>query len=304
MKGLVMKSTGSWYRVRDEHGNLYDCRVRGRIRLEGFKETNPVAVGDFVEFELENEAGAITAILQRTNHIVRKSVKKTGHSHVLAANLSQAMLLVTPAYPRTSPGFIDRFLVTAEAYNIPQVLVFNKLDILDGEAREAIDFFIRIYTDIGIRCLKTIALDDDQSAVLEILRGNTTVVAGVSGVGKSTLLNKISPHIKQKVGALSDFSDKGTHVTTVVEMFALDENTFVIDTPGVKEWGLVNISREELSDNFPEMRDLRSSCKFGYRCLHIEEPKCAVIGAAKEGRIALSRYESYVSMLFNEDNRK
>lgn len=304
MKGLVMRSTGSWYDVLTENGRVLPCRVRGKLRLEDYKESNPVAVGDQVELQLENNEGIITQIHERKNHILRQSVKKTAHAHVLAANIDQAVLVATLAKPRTSTGFIDRFFVTAEAYDIPQVLIFNKKDLLNNEARTVQQQLVDIYESIGIRCLQLSALDSDQQAALHLLQGKTSLIAGHSGVGKSTLLNQIAPGINQSVAEISGFSDKGKHTTTFAEMFRINETTFVIDTPGVKEWGLMNISPEELSDNFVEMRALRSTCKFGYRCLHVNEPKCAVLDAVEKGTIALSRYESYFSMLMGEDTRK
>lgn len=304
MKGTVMRSTGSFYDVLAEDGKKYNCRVRGKIRLEGIKETNPVAVGDHVMMDLENDIGSITEILPRTNHILRKSVKKTGHSHVLAANIDQALLVVTLALPRTSLGFIDRFLASAEAYRIPQVIVFNKRDLLDEDDVALLNELIRLYESIGTTCFSISAQHDDPEAIRKILQGKITLIAGHSGVGKSTLLNAIAPSISQAVGDISSFSQKGTHTTTFAEMFVLDDNTYVIDTPGVKEWGLVEMSEQELSDYFPEMRDLRLDCKYGARCIHINEPKCAILDAVQNQTIALSRYQSYYSMIMDEDNRK
>lgn len=304
MKGIVMRSTGSFYDVLGEDGQKYNCRVRGKIRLEGIKETNPVAVGDRVAFEMEHAIGSILEILDRNNHILRQSVKKTGHSHVLAANIDQAMLVVTLAKPRTSLGFIDRFLVSAESFRIPQVLIFNKKDLLDEEGQAITEDLILLYERLGITCFSITALHDDVQLVKNILQGKTTLIAGHSGVGKSTLLNKISPGLNQTIGDISEFSSKGTHTTTFAEMFQLAEHTFVVDTPGVKEWGLVDMNEQEISDYFPEMRDLRLRCKFGARCIHINEPQCAIIDAVKSGSIALHRYESYFSMVRGEDNRK
>lgn len=299
-----MRSTGSFYDVMAADGKKYNCRVRGKIRLEGIKETNPVAVGDIVSIDLEHEIGSILEILPRRNHILRQSVKKTGHAHVLAANIDQALLVMTLSFPRTSLGFLDRFLVSAEAFRIPQIIVFNKKDLLDDKGLESLYALIRLYTSIGVTCYLISALLDDQHSIREILQDKTTLIAGHSGVGKSTLLNKISPSITQSVGDISAFSEKGIHTTTFAEMFQLDEKTFVIDTPGVKEWGLVHMNQQEISDYFPEMREIRLGCKFQSRCIHINEPKCAVLDAVKSGEIALSRYESYVSMVLGEDNRK
>lgn len=304
MKGTVMRSTGSFYDVLADNGLTYNCRVRGKIRLEGIKETNPVAVGDRVLIDIENDIGSIMEILPRDNHILRQSVKKTGHSHVLAANIDQAMLIVTLAMPRTSLGFIDRFLVSAEAFRIPQVIVFNKRDLLSAEESDVVAQLTALYTSIGVTCFSIAAKTEATDSIHAVLQGKTTLVAGHSGVGKSTLLNRIAPHIEQSVGDVSAFSEKGTHTTTFAEMFVLNDNTRVIDTPGVKEWGLVEMSEQEISDYFPEMRDVRLGCKFGARCIHVNEPRCAVLEAVRAGSIALSRYHNYLSMILGDDNRK
>lgn len=304
MKGLVMRSTGSWYEVLTEERKVMKCRVRGKLRLEGIKETNPIAVGDHVSFDVEDEQGIIHEILPRKNYIVRQSIKKTGHTHVLAANIDQALLVVTLAFPRTSLGFIDRFLVSAEAFRIPQIIVFNKKDLLDEKGTATVAALIKMYESIGATCISVSAINEDVELIRKLLQDKITLVAGHSGVGKSTLLNKISSTITQTIGDVSEFSSKGTHTTTFAEMFQLDEKTFVVDTPGVKELGLVDMSQQELSDYFPEMREVRLNCKFGSRCLHLQEPKCAVIEAVQSGQIAASRYDSYVSMVLGEDNRK
>lgn len=302
MKGIVLRSTGSWYDVLAEDGQKYAGRVRGKIRLEGIKETNPVAVGDRVEFKTGDNV--ITAILPRDNHILRASVKKTGHSNVLAANVDQVMIMATLSFPRTSLGFIDRVTVASEAFRIPQVIVFNKIDMLDEEGQNTLVSVMELYRSIGITCLSLSALHDDISPVLDLLQNKVTLLTGHSGVGKSTLLNRISPAIRQKTGEVSGFSEKGIHTTTFAEMFQLGEKTFIIDTPGIREWGLVDMSPEELSDYFPEMRERRLDCRFGPRCLHLQEPKCAIIEAVEKSEIPMSRYESYVSMVLGEDSRK
>jgi len=305
MKGRITKSTGSWYEVVAEDHQKYACRVRGKFRLDEIKESNPVAVGDYVTIELENNIGSITEILPRQNHILRQSVKKTGHASVLAANVDQVLLVATFKQPRTSWGFIDRFLVAAESFRIPQILVFNKRDILTQDQLEELLPMLNRYESFGVSTrIISAGFDDDISEIRNILEGKTTLVAGHSGVGKSTLLNRLSPIITQATNAISDFSDKGTHTTTFAEMFQLNESTFIIDTPGIKEWGLVDMEPQEISDYFPEMRDLRLNCKFGARCLHINEPKCAIKEAVENNDITLSRYESYLSMALGEDNRK
>lgn len=305
MKGTVTKSTGSWYDVLGADGNSYSCRIRGKIRLEGIKETNPVAVGDYVEFYVEEGSHAITEILPRKNHLLRKSVKKTGHSNILAANIDLAVLIATLDQPRTSLGFIDRFLVSAEAYSIPQCVVFNKTDLLNEEEKKKLDHLAKAYSRIGVSVVLMSAIKDEGLSDLNtMIEGKTSIIAGHSGVGKSTILNKLLPGLQQAVSEISSFSNKGTHTTTFAEMFKKNENTFVIDTPGVKEWGLVDMNEQEISDYFPEMRDLRLNCKFGSKCLHLQEPKCAIVEAVDKGEIELSRYQSYCSMVIDEDNRK
>ncbi len=288
MTGIVTKSTGSWHTVLAE-GKIYECRIRGKIRLEEIKETNPVAVGDHVKIEIEEGSHAITEILPRRNHILRQSVKKTGHSNILAANIDQAVVIATVEQPRTSLGFIDRFLVSAEAFRIPQVLVFNKIDLLDSDDLTRVHELRRTYEGVGTQVLLLSALKNEGvEKFKEILFAKISLVAGHSGVGKSTLLNQVSPAIKQATGEISSFNEKGTHTTTFAEMFALDEKTFVIDTPGIKEWGLVDMTPQEISDYFPEMRDLRLQCKFGSKCLHLHEPGCVILSAVERGEIAMS----------------
>lgn len=307
MKGLVLKSTGSWYDVLGEDDYTYTCRTRGKLRLQGFKTTNPVAVGDRVSFYLDEEVkgqGIIDEILPRENYIIRKSIKLKSQGHIIASNIDQAILIVTLAYPRTSLGFIDRFLVTAESFRIPQVLVFNKKDLLDEEGYQLLDQVKAIYENIGIPCLTVSALEETGiEDVRQLLTGKKSLISGHSGVGKSTLINKIAPEINQKTGEVSGYAEKGIHTTTFAEMFRIGEDTFIIDTPGIKELGIIDIEKEELSDYFPEMRALQSECKF-HNCTHIHEPKCAVQDAVDNGEIAESRYMSYVSILEGDDNRR
>lgn len=305
MEGRVMKSTGSWYEVLGADGRKYNCRLQGKLRLEEIKESNPIAIGDQVELLLDQDDASITEIKPRNNHILRQSVKKTGHSQVLAANVDQVLLMATLKHPRTSMGFIDRFLVSAESFRIPQLLLFNKKDLFLPGDQTQINGLNQLYTSIGVTTLTISAKDDeDINDVKSLLKNKTTLVAGHSGVGKSTLLNRLSAQIKQNVREVSDFTNKGTHTTTFAEMFTLDNNTFVIDTPGIKEWGLVEMEQQEISDYFPEMRDLRLACKFGSRCLHLSEPNCRVRRAVEEGTVSVSRYNSYLSMVTGEDNRK
>ena len=305
MIGRVLKSTGSWYEVTGEDQKKYACRIRGKLRLEGFKESNPIAVGDRVVFEIDKNEGIISEILPRDNHMLRQSVKRTAHSSVLAANIDQVLIMATLKQPRTSLGFIDRVLVSAESFRIPQVILFNKKDLLNEKEAEELEHILTLYQSIGVLTESISAHEDQDIEIVErIISGKVTLIAGHSGVGKSTLLNRLSPTFKQSTGAISNFSEKGTHTTTFAEMLEVNARTFIIDTPGIKEWGLVNMAQQEISDYFPEMRSLRLECKFGSRCLHIHEPKCAVKDAYEKDLIAPSRYDSYLSMMLGEDNRK
>lgn len=304
MNGRVLRSTGSFYTVLGDDGVRYNCRVRGKIRLEGIRETNPVAVGDYVSIDTDQDVGSIVEILPRKNHILRQSVKKTGHAHVLAANIDQVLVVATMAMPRTSTGFIDRVLVSAEAFGIPQALILNKRDLMDEEDRLVAGGILQLYASVGVVVHLISALHDDLETVKALLAGKTTLIAGHSGVGKSTLLNRIAPGIVQATGDVSGYTEKGVHTTTFAETFETAKDTFIIDTPGIKEWGLVDMNAQEISDYFPEMRTVRLDCKFQSRCLHINEPGCAVKAAVTTGAIAQSRYDSYVRMATGADNRK
>jgi len=307
MKGVVVKSTGSWYLVRDAEGNLHPCRLRGKFKLNDAKVSNPLAVGDRVTFEREaseENTAVITHIEPRQNYIIRKSTHKTAHSHIIAANLDQALLVVTLVSPRTSFGFIDRFLVTAEAYDIPVIIIYNKIDLYDLEDRQYQQAVSDLYSQLGypgISCSaeKEIGLDE----VRTIMQDKISLVSGHSGVGKSTLINKLVPNLELRTSEISDYSDKGKHTTTFAEMFEVNSTSFIIDTPGIKELGLVDIAENELASFFPEMRERLKDCKY-YNCRHLNEPGCAVVPAVKTGKIALTRYESYRSILAEEDNRR
>ncbi len=305
MRGLVTKSTGSWYLVLGPDGVRYECRIKGKFRTHGIKSTNPVAVGDWVLFELEpgQQKGIITELEPRKNYIIRKSVNLSKQTQIIGANLDQAILVVTLASPATSTGFIDRFLVTAEAYSIPAILIFNKLDLFSEEGLELLHEFMELYEHLGYPCYAVSALEGEHiEEVRNLLKDKTTVLSGHSGVGKSTLVNAVVPEAAMKTGDISDWSDKGKHTTTFAEMIELPFGGKLIDTPGIRELGIVDIEPQELSHFFPEMRALLNQCKF-HNCRHINEPGCAVLQAVEAGEIEPSRYDSYISIYNNENNR-
>lgn len=305
MQGLVIKSTGSWYQVFAEDGETYACRIKGKFRIKGIQTTNPIAVGDQVDFEFEPnaETGVINHLHDRKNYIIRKSINLSKQSQIIAANLDQAFLMVTLASPRTSLGFIDRFLVTAEAYDIPTSLVFNKLDIYSDEGLEILAAYKAIYENIDYPCYEVSALKGTNIEQLKVLlKDKVTLFSGHSGVGKSSLINAILPDFDLKTGEVSEWSDKGQHTTTFAEMHPLPFGGYLIDTPGIRELGIVDIEKEELSHFFVEMRERLNECKFN-NCRHINEPGCAIIKAVEEGEIAPSRYDSYQSIYFGNDTR-
>jgi ribosome biogenesis GTPase len=305
MQGLITKSTGSWYQVQTPGGGVYDCRIKGKFRIKGITTTNPLAVGDVVDFELEpeQETGVITNLHPRKNYIIRKSINLSKQGQIIAANLDQALLVVTLASPRTSLGFIDRFLVTAEAYAIPAKLVFNKLDLFSGEGLEILAGYRAIYENIGYPCYEVSALDGTNiEQIKELLNDKVSLFSGHSGVGKSTLINALLPDLELRTSEVSEWSDKGTHTTTFAEMFELPQGGFIIDTPGIRELGVIDIEKAELGRYFPEMRSRMQNCRFN-NCRHINEPGCAVLEALENGEIELSRYESYLSIYNGNDTR-
>lgn len=305
MRGLVVKSTGSWHQVLGEDKRKYDCRIRGRFRTLGVRTTNPIAVGDWVEFDVEpnQNTGVITKLEPRRNYIIRRSVNLSKQAHILGANLDQAMLIITLGSPPTSFGFIDRFLVTAEAYGIPSKLVFNKLDLYSETGQELLQDYYDIYEPLGYACYPVSAVTGQNLDLLkEALKNKVTLLSGHSGVGKSTLINALEPSASQRTGEISDWSDKGKHTTTFAEMISLSFGGSLIDTPGIKELGVVDIDRRELSHFFPEMRVLLNQCRFN-NCQHIHEPGCAVVKAVEEELISLTRYDSYISIFNNDDRR-
>ena len=309
MIGIVLKSTGSWYLVRTKDGKVLQCRIRGVLKLQGSKATNPVAVGDKVEVEIEVEAdagegkGVITDVKDRKNYIIRRSTNLSKQTHVLAANVDRMYILATVTNPRTSPGFIDRLLVTAEAYQIPATLLINKQDIYSEEDLEAARDWVELYGQIGYECILFSALNSkDVDALRKKMSGCTNLITGHSGTGKTTLINALEPGLGLKIGTISEAHSKGTHTTTFAEMHELSSagGGWLIDTPGIKEFGIVNVEKTELSHFFPEIFRKSKECKFN-GCLHLHEPKCAVVEAVENGEIALSRYETYLNILEGEE---
>ncbi|MDQ1088410.1 MULTISPECIES: ribosome small subunit-dependent GTPase A [unclassified Siphonobacter] len=306
-KGIVIRSTGSWYDVRDEEGHVWQARLKGKFKLKGLKTSNPLAVGDRVRMDIENEnenTAIINEIEDRDNYIARASVHKTSQAHLLAANVDQAVLIVTLDFPRTSLGFIDRFLVSAESFRIPVLIVFNKQDIFDEEGRDQHQPIMDMYANLGYGTLRTSALTGEGIEELKaLLKDKVSLISGHSGVGKSTLVNTIAPDLDLRTSEVSTFANKGVHTTTFAEMFELESGTYLIDTPGIKELGLIDMAPSEISHYFPEMRELLNECKY-HNCLHVNEPACAVRDAVEAETIALSRYHSYLGMLQGDDNRR
>ncbi|WP_435136935.1 ribosome small subunit-dependent GTPase A [Formosa sp. A9] len=305
MTGTVYKSTGSWYTVKTQLGAIYDCRIKGKFRIKGIKSTNPIAVGDIVDFELETSNNVTTGVIHhihdRKNYIVRKSVNLSKQTHVIAANVDQVFLLITINNPPTLTSFIDRFLVTAEAYSVKTILLFNKIDAYDDDTILEVKYLAAVYRKIGYECIGISAeTGKNVDKVKALMAGKVSMFAGHSGVGKSTLVNAIEPSLDLKTKAISVQHMQGQHTTTFAEMFDLDFGAQIIDTPGIKGFGVVDMEKEEVGDYFPEFFALKQDCKFN-NCLHIEEPKCAVKEALDRDEIAFSRYRSYLQIIEGED---
>jgi len=302
MEGTIIKSTGSWYLARTANGTIYNCRLKGKIRLDDRKTTNPVAVGDIIDIEIdENNEPLILNIHPRKNYIIRKSINLSKQAHIIASNLDQAILIATLVSPRTSLGFIDRFLVTAEAYRIPAKIIFNKTDLLNEESLKIQQQIINLYQKIGYECFSVSSYDKNQIENLkDIFKDKKTLIAGHSGVGKSTFINALEPGLNIKTGEISAAHSKGTHTTTFAELHPLAFGGDIIDSPGIKELGLVEMKKEEVGHYFPEIRARMQLCKFN-NCIHVNEPKCAIIEAVKNGEISEERYMSYLGILSGEE---
>ena len=305
MKGLVIKNTGSWYLVRTDEGKDVECKVKGRFRLQGIRATNPVAVGDRVRISLNREGtGFIEEIEDRHNYIIRRASNLSKQSHILAANLDQCMLIVTVNYPETSTTFIDRFLASAEAYQVPMKLLFNKVDAYDADELRYLDALVALYESIGYPCYRLSAVEGTGvDSVRRLLRGNITLFAGNSGVGKSTLINALLPGSAARVGEISAYHNKGMHTTTFSEMYPVEGGGYVIDTPGVKGFGTFDMEVGEIGHYFPEIFRFSAQCRYG-DCTHRNEPGCAVRRAVEEHYVSESRYASYLSMLEDKDESK
>jgi ribosome biogenesis GTPase len=307
MTGLVYKSTGSWYAVKTEANEVYECRIKGKFRMKGIKSTNPIAVGDVVDFDLDDTSDAVTGsihhIHDRKNYIVRKSVNLSKQTHIIASNIDIVFLIVTINNPITTTSFIDRFLVTAEAYHIKAVLLFNKIDTFDEAMTDDQLYLQYIYTQIGYECLRVSATESKGlDALKEMMKGKVCMFSGHSGVGKSTLVNALEPTLNLKTKEISDLHQQGQHTTTFAEMFDLSFGSKIIDTPGIRGFGIVDMEKQEIKGYFPEFFALEDQCKFN-NCLHKDEPNCAVKNALEEDKIAWSRYKSYLQILEGDDEQ-
>lgn len=305
MTGLVYKSTGSWYTVKSEKGDFVECRMKGKFRIKGIKSTNPIAVGDIVDYELDETSDTVTGTIhnihERKNYIVRKSVNLSKQIHIIASNIDQVFLLVTIDNPPTTTSFIDRFLVTAEAYGIEAVLVFNKIDTLNDQTLDDQLYLQHIYQEIGYKCLRISSTENKGVDKLkEMMVGKVSMFSGHSGVGKSTLVNAMEPSLHLKTTVISEQSKQGQHTTTFAEMYDLSFDARIIDTPGIKGFGIVDMEPTEISGYFPEFFKLKDQCKFN-NCLHKEEPHCAIKAALEKDEIAWSRYNSYLKILEGDD---
>lgn len=305
MQGLVIRNTGSFYQVKTSDGEIVNCRIKGKFRIQGIKSTNPVAVGDYVTFSVTPEGeGLISEIAERKNYVVRRPANLSKQRHIIAANVDQALLIVTVNYPETSTTFIDRFLATCEAYRVPAKIIINKKDLYSEEELEYMRNLMFLYEQIGYQCFAVSALTGEGvENIRSLLSGSVSLLSGNSGVGKSSLINAVCPDFKAKTGEISEIHNKGMHTTTFSEMFELDEGTYLIDTPGIKGFGTIDFEKDEVGHFFPEIFRISKDCRFG-NCTHVHEPGCAVIKAVEESYISQSRYNSYLSVMEDCDAGK
>ena len=301
MKAIVIKTTGKYYTVKMENNEIVQCRLKGRFRIAGIKSTNPIVVGDHVEVDQESELWTITSLYDRRNQIVRRSVNLSKKTHVIAANIDQAILIVTLDSPITTTGFIDRFLVAAYSYDVDVVILFNKIDLLDRKLKLAQEKLQEVYERIHYRCLALSVINDDLSVVIDLMKDKVNMIAGHSGVGKSTLINRLQPGLNINTQEISKTHKQGQHTTTFSELYDLDFGASIIDTPGIKGFGLVKIEPNEIRNYFPDFLAMQEKCRF-YNCIHKDEPDCAVKLACKNGSLAESRYQSYINMLNQEES--
>ena len=305
MRGLVYKSTGSWYSVKTPSNDQFDCRIKGKFRLDGIKSTNPIAVGDYVDFELEKNSDVVTGVInnicERKNYVLRKSVNLSKQTHILASNIDIVFLIITISSPVTSTNFIDRFLLTSNAYSINTVLLFNKIDLLDEAEKKVLKKLIEIYTNIGYKCFEISAKNQyNTDKVKFLMKDNVSMFGGHSGVGKSTLINSLQPNLNLRTNNISVQHSQGQHTTTNAELFDLDFGAKIIDTPGIRGFGIVDFNKGDIKNYFPEFYKLINQCKFN-DCMHVNEPKCIVKQYVEDGKIAISRYENYLQIL--EDDK-
>ena len=305
MRGLVYKSTGSWYSVKTPSNDQFDCRIKGKFRLDGIKSTNPIAVGDYVDFELEKNSDVVTGVInnicERKNYVLRKSVNLSKQTHILASNIDIVFLIITISSPVTSTNFIDRFLLTSNAYSINTVLLFNKIDLLDEAEKKVLKKLIEIYTNIGYKCYEISAKNKFNTDKVEyLMKDKVSMFGGHSGVGKSTLINSLQPNLNLRTNNISVQHSQGQHTTTNAELFDLDFGAKIIDTPGIRGFGIVDFNKGDIKNYFPEFYKLINQCKFN-DCMHVNEPKCIVKQYVEDGKIAISRYENYLQIL--EDDK-
>ncbi len=300
MNGIIIKSTGSWYIVKSDDGNLFKCRLIGRFRNDNFKSTNPIVVGDNVKIQKRNDNFVITELYERKNAIIRKSVNLSKQTHVIAANIDQAILMITLDSPVTTTNFIDRYLVSANAFGVDVVLLFNKLDLHNEKSRNKHEMLVSVYSEIGYKCISTSVTQGDLFQIKNIMKSKINLISGHSGVGKSTLINSLQEGLNIATNDISDRNNQGQHTTTFSELYELDFGASLIDTPGIRGFGLVEIKKNEIANYFPEFFNLKGNCKFN-NCIHLNEPSCEIKRAVKGGQIAKSRYSSYLSMLDEDE---